>query len=113
MTIPGEVILGVGAIELNPGRPLTVLRVVNTGDRPIQVGSHYHLCAANPALSFDRSAAWGMRLAIASGTSVRFEPGIARDVELVPFVGNRVIPGLRAELAGPLDSAGYEERSRG
>jgi urease subunit beta len=77
--------------------------VRNTGDRPIQVGSHYHFAATNPALDFDRTAAHGTRLNIAAGTSVRFEPGVAREVELVPIGGARVVPGLRSELAGPLD----------
>ncbi len=101
--IPGEVLVGDGAITLNPGHRALTLRVENTGDRPIQVGSHYHLAAANPALEFDRKAGWGMRLNIAAGTSVRFEPGVPRDVELVPIAGRRVIPGLRSEVSGPLD----------
>jgi urease subunit beta len=91
------------AIMLNPGRPVVELRVENTGDRPVQVGSHYHFAAANPALAFDRSAAWGLRLDIPAGTSVRFEPGVARAVALVPIAGRRVVPGLRPESAGPLD----------
>lgn len=101
--VPGEVIVGTGPIEINAGRPVTVVRVSNTGDRPIQVGSHYHIAEANPALEFDRKAAWGRRLNIPAGTAVRFEPGIDRLVELVPFGGNRVVPGLRGEAAGPLD----------
>ncbi|MFB9902708.1 urease subunit beta [Allokutzneria oryzae] len=100
--IPGEVLPEDGDIELNAGRPRLTLRVVNTGDRPIQVGSHYHLVAANPALSFDRDAATGMRLDVPAGTSVRFEPGVAREVTLVPLLGRRTVPGLRPELAGDL-----------
>lgn len=101
--IPGEVLHDGGDIELAASLAVTSMTVVNTGDRPVQVGSHYHFAESNPALLFDRVAARGQRLAIAAGTSVRFEPGIARDVELVPFTGNRVIAGLRGEVAGPLD----------
>jgi urease subunit beta len=101
--IPGEVITGADPVPLNPGRPRTTLRVRNTGDRPVQVGSHYHFAAANAALEFDRDAAWGRRLDIPAGTAVRFEPGADRQVTLVPVGGRRVVPGLRAELAGPLD----------
>ncbi|MBW8483488.1 urease subunit beta [Actinomadura parmotrematis] len=101
--IPGEIVPGGEPVELNPGRPRTTLTVVNTGDRPVQVGSHYHFAAANPALEFDRDAAWGTRLDVPAGTAVRFEPGITRDVDLVPLAGNRVVPGLRAEQAGELD----------
>ena len=77
--------------------------MLNAGDRPIQVGSHYHFAATNPALQFDREAAWGHRLAIPAGTSVRFEPGVDRSVELIPLRGNRIVPGLRPEHAGELD----------
>jgi urease subunit beta len=101
--IPGEVVPGEGPVVINASRPLVTLRVVNTGDRPVQVGSHYHFAEANPALAFDRSAAWGRRLAVPAGTAVRFEPGIDREVELVPLAGARVVPGLRGEAAGPLD----------
>ena len=101
--IPGEVVPLDGVIEVNAGRPRIELAVENTGDRPIQVGSHYHFAAANPALAFDRSAARGHRLDIPAGTSVRFEPGIGRVVGLVPLAGRRVVPGLRLESAGPLD----------
>ena len=101
--IPGEILPVEGHIELNPGRPVLELVVENTGDRPVQVGSHYHLAAANPALAFDRDAAWGHRLDIPAGTSVRFEPGLSRTVALVPLGGARVVPGLRPESAGPLD----------
>jgi len=101
--IPGEVVTGGAPVELNPGRPVTLLRVLNTGDRPVQVGSHFHFAEANPALDFDRRAARGQRLAVPAGTSVRFEPGIARDVELVPFRGRRVAAGFRGDVRGPLD----------
>jgi urease subunit beta len=101
--IPGEVILGDGPVEINAGRPVTTLRVVNTGDRPVQVGSHYHFAECNPALGFDRAAAWGRRLAVPAGTSVRFEPGIDREVDLVPLGGARIVAGLRGECGGPLD----------
>ncbi|MDP9389681.1 MAG: urease subunit beta [Actinomycetota bacterium] len=101
--IPGELLPGEGPVVINAGRPVTRLRVVNTGDRPVQVGSHYHFAEANRALAFDRRAAWGQRLAVPAGTAVRFEPGIERDVELVPIGGRRVVPGLRGEAAGALD----------
>jgi len=102
--IPGEIIPGDGPVVLNAGRPVITLVVVNTGDRPVQVGSHYHFAQANPALAFDRDAAWGHRLDIAAGTAVRFEPGIDREVSLVPLAGARVVPGLRLggrRLGGP------------
>jgi urease subunit beta len=105
MMIPGEVIPGEGAITINPGRTVLALTVRNTGDRPVQVGSHYHFAESNAALEFDRDAAWGHRLAVPAGTSVRFEPGMPRDVELVPLAGNRVVPGLRGLAGGPLDRA--------
>jgi urease subunit beta len=101
--IPGEILTPDGTIELGAGRRRVALIVNNSGDRPIQVGSHYHFAAANPALSFDRSAARGYRLDIPAGTSVRFEPGVSREVTLVALAGARVIPGLRPEWAGPLD----------
>lgn len=93
--VPGEVLVGEGPVELNPGRPVTVLRVVNTGDRPVQVGSHFHLADANDALQLDRSVAQGQRLNVPAGTSVRFEPGIEQDVEVVPLGGAALVPGLR------------------
>ena len=96
---PGEIIPAAGPVELNPGRPRVTLRVVNTGDRPVQVGSHYHFAQTNAALDFDRAAARGRRLDIPAGTSVRFEPGVEREVDLVPLAGNRVVPGLRKEKA--------------
>jgi len=101
--IPGEVFPAAGDIELNAGLPQTVLIVANTGDRPIQVGSHYHFAETNPALSFDRTAARGQRLDIAAGTAVRFEPGQTREVTLVPFRGKRIVQGFRATVMGALD----------
>ncbi len=101
--IPGEILTPDGTIELAPGRDRIELIVENSGDRPIQVGSHYHFAAANPALSFDRPAARGYRLDIPAGTSVRFEPGVSRPVTLVALAGARVVPGLRIESRGPLD----------
>ncbi|MFL1461922.1 urease subunit beta [Roseococcus sp. DSY-14] len=99
--IPGEVFPAAGDIELNAGRPVTELEVANTGDRPVQVGSHYHFAEANPALRFDRAAARGQRLDIPAGTATRFEPGQARTVRLVPFGGARVVHGFRGEVEGP------------
>ena len=90
-------------IELNPGRAEIELEVVNTGDRPVQVGSHFHFAEANPALSFDRAAAYGRRLAVPAGTSVRFEPGADRRVKLVPLAGRRIAAGFRGEVGGRLD----------
>ena len=95
--IPGEILTAPGEIEINANRPVLLLTVANTGDRPIQVGSHYHFAEANPALAFDRDAARGRHLAIPAGTSVRFEPGIERTVELVPFGGAQVLRGFRGE----------------
>ncbi|WP_210397511.1 urease subunit beta [Motiliproteus sediminis] len=103
--IPGELQLQPGEIELNAGRPTQTLKVANTGDRPIQVGSHYHFFETNPALSFDRDAARGWRLNIAAGTAVRFEPGQTRTVELVPYAGSRTIYGFRGEVMGRLDDS--------
>jgi urease subunit beta len=94
---PGEIITVHEPITLNDGRPVTTLTVINSGDRPVQVGSHYHFAQANPALEFDREAARGKRLDIPAGTAVRFEPGIVREVALVPLAGRRVVPGLRLE----------------
>jgi urease subunit beta len=98
--IPGEIIPGDEPVELNPGRARVTLLVRNLGDRPVQVGSHYHFAAVNPGLAFDRDAARGHRLNVPAGTSVRFEPGVEREVDLVPLTGKRVVPGLRAEWAG-------------
>ncbi|MET9484877.1 urease subunit beta [Streptomyces sp. NPDC006638] len=101
--IPGEILYGDGPVALNEGREVTRLTVLNTADRPVQVGSHYHFAEANPGLEFDRAAARGKRLHIAAGTAVRFEPGIPVAVALVPLAGLRVVPGLRGETGGPLD----------
>ena len=100
--IPGEVVAAPGEIELNAGQPVVVLEVANTGDRPIQVGSHYHFAETNPALAFDREAARGLRLDIAAGTAVRFEPGQAREVTLVPILGDRRVFGFRQAVMGDL-----------
>ena len=100
--IPGEVLTEDGDIELNAGLPRTVLTVSNTGDRPIQVGSHYHFAETNAALQFDRVQARGQRLDIAAGTAVRFEPGQSRDVTLIPYRGARIVQGFRRDIMGPL-----------
>ena len=100
--IPGEVFPAAGELTLNDGAEVTVLMVANTGDRPVQVGSHYHFAETNPGLVFDRSAARGKRLDIAAGTAVRFEPGQTRDVRLVPLAGGRVVYGFNQLVMGPL-----------
>jgi urease subunit beta len=100
--IPGELITRPGDIELNQGRKTVTLTVANTGDRPIQVGSHYHFFETNPALKFDRKKALGMRLDIAAGTAVRFEPGQTREVMLVALAGVRTVYGFRQEVMGKL-----------
>lgn len=100
--IPGEMFIRDGEIVLNEGRETVTLTVANTGDRPIQVGSHYHFFEANPALDFERSKARGMRLDIAAGTAVRFEPGQTRDVTLVELAGNRIVYGFRGDVMGKL-----------
>ncbi len=100
--IPGELLPEPGDIELNVGLPRTTLTVANTGDRPIQVGSHYHFAETNGALSFDRVAARGQRLDIAAGTAVRFEPGQSRDVTLIPYRGTREVYGFRGLVNGAL-----------
>ena len=101
--IPGEILPADGDIELNAGLARITLTVANTGDRPIQVGSHYHFAETNPALSFDRAVARGKRLDIAAGTAVRFEPGQTREITLVPYRGLRVVQGFRADIMGALD----------
>ena len=101
--IPGEIFAQDGEIELNAGRSTILLTVANTGDRPIQVGSHYHFAETNAALAFDRAAARGFRLNIAAGTAVRFEPGQERAVELVAFAGERVVYGFTGAVMGPLE----------
>ncbi len=104
--IPGEFIVAEGEIELNAGLDAVEVEVTNTGDRPIQVGSHYHFFETNPALDFDRAAARGRRLDIAAGTAVRFEPGQSRTVSLVPYGGDRKVVGFRQDVMGPLDAKG-------
>jgi len=101
--IPGELIPAEGEIELNAGLETKTLTVTNTGDRPVQVGSHYHFAETNPGLDFDRAAARGKRLDIAAGTAVRFEPGQSREVTLVPFGGARKVYGFNQAVMGPLD----------
>lgn len=100
--IPGQILPAPGEIELNAGREPVTLLVANTGDRPIQVGSHYHFAETNPALDFDRAAARGTRLAIPAGTAVRFEPGQTREVRVIPFAGNRIVQGFRKDIMGAL-----------
>jgi urease beta subunit len=100
--IPGEIVTAPGEIEINAGRPTITLTVANTGDRPIQVGSHYHFAETNPALSFERDKARGHRLDIPAGTAVRFEPGQTREVRLVAFAGRREVWGFRQQVMGRL-----------
>jgi len=100
--IPGEILTAEGDITLNADRASLTLNVANTGDRPVQVGSHYHFAEVNPALDFDRAAARGMRLDIASGTAMRFEPGQQRSVQLVAYAGSRIVIGFRADVMGKL-----------
>ena len=100
--IPGEILPAPGEVELNAGQPSTVLMVANAGDRPVQVGSHYHFAETNPGLQFDRAAARGMRLDIAAGTAVRFEPGQSREVRLTPLRGLRRVFGFNAAVMGEL-----------
>ena len=100
--IPGEVLTKAGEIELNAGRPTVTLEVANSGDRPIQVGSHYHFFETNEALKFDRPKARGMRLDVAAGTAVRFEPGQTRTVQLVAYAGKRVVHGFNGKVEGAL-----------
>ena len=101
--IPGELIVDDGTIELNAGRPVITLSVANTGDRPIQVGSHYHFFETNEALAFDRDSARGFRLDIPAGTAVRFEPGQSRSVQLVALAGDRIVYGFNARVMGRLE----------
>ncbi len=101
--IPGEIVTAAGDLELNAGHRALRLSVANTGDRPIQVGSHYHFAETNPALRFDRTLARGCRLDIPAGTAVRFEPGQEREVDLVDYAGAREVYGFRAEIMGPLE----------
>src|SRR6202161_1080835 len=99
--IPGELLPEPGDIELNAGLPRSVLTVANSGDRPIQVGSHYHFAETNAALAFDRQAAVGYRMDIPAGTAVRFEPGQTREVSLIPYVGARLVYGFHKDVMGP------------
>ena len=101
--IPGELLPEPGEIVLNAGRPVTTLLVANSGDRPVQVGSHFHFHEANSALNFDRDAARGLRLDIPAGTAIRFEPGDSREIQLVPFAGERRVFGFNGLVNGPLD----------
>jgi urease subunit beta len=101
--IPGELIPEPGELELNSGRPVTTVLVANTGDRPVQVGSHFHFFEANAALQFDREATRGQRLDIPAGTAIRFEPGDSREVQLIPFAGRRRVFGFNGLINGPLD----------
>ncbi len=100
--IPGEIVTAEGDIVLNEGREAVTLMVANKGDRPVQVGSHFHFFEVNAALDFDRAAARGMRLDIASGTAVRFEPGQRREVSLIPYAGDRIVHGFNGRIGGPL-----------
>lgn len=109
--IPGEMLIADGEIELNAGRPTVTLTVANTGDRPIQVGSHFHFFEVNRALSFERQQSRGMRLDIPAGTAVRFEPGDERNVTLVPLVGSRQVYGLNGLINGSLDQANQAEQA--
>lgn len=101
--VPGQVFAAPGEVELNAGAPVTAIKVANGGDRPVQVGSHYHFAEANEGLVFDRAAARGKRLDIPAGTAVRFEPGQSREVQLVPLGGLRVVNGFQAKVMGALD----------
>jgi urease subunit beta len=101
--IPGEMLVEDGEIELNAGRRVAEVEVANSGDRPVQVGSHFHFFETNPALRFDRQLAYGMRLDVAAGTAVRFEPGQVRTVRLVELAGARIVYGFNARVMGPLD----------
>jgi len=103
--IPGQIVPAPDEIEINAGRPAITLVVTNRGDRPIQVGSHYHFYEVNPALAFERQRARGHSLDIPAGTAVRFEPGQSREVRLIPYAGARVAQGFRGEISGPLDEA--------
>lgn len=105
---PGEILLGEEPVPLHPGRERVRITVVNAADRPVQIGSHYHFAAANPGLRFDRATAWGHRLDVPAGTAVRFEPGVEREVDLVPIAGRREVAGLRPEWAGALDGRGAD-----
>nr|WP_203599985.1 urease subunit beta [Streptomyces sp. SID10853] len=100
---PGQILYGEGPVIINAGRPTVTITVVNTADRPVSVGSHYHFAEVNPALEFDRKAAWGMRMNVLAGAMKRFDPGATEEVELVPLAGRRIVRGLRGECGGALD----------
>jgi urease subunit beta len=102
--VPGEILYGDETVTINADADVVTLRVENTADRPIQVGSHYHFAEVNPALQLDRQAAWGRRLNVLSGGSMRFEPGAGEEVELIPIRGQRIVAGLRGESGGRLDA---------
>jgi urease subunit beta len=110
--IPGEIFTPIGDIELNADRPTTTVTVANTGDRPIQVGSHFHFFEVNAALRFDRAVTRGQRLDIPAGTAVRFEPGDEKEVTLVPYVGSRQVYGFNAQIEGPLDGKKPKDKSK-
>jgi len=110
--VPGELLIDAGEIELNAGKQTVQLRVTNSGDRPIQVGSHFHFYEVNAALQFDREQVKGMRLDIPAGTAVRFEPGDERQVTLVPFSGSREVYGFNAKIEGPLDQKQKKEKDK-
>ncbi len=110
--IPGELLVDAGDIELNAGKATVTLTVANTGDRPIQVGSHFHFFEVNVALQCDRAQARGMRLDIPAGTAVRFEPGDEREVTLVPLAGSREVYGFNAQIEGPLDDKPKKEKGK-
>jgi urease subunit beta len=110
--IPGEMLIDDGEIELNAGRETSQLKVANRGDRPIQIGSHFHFYEVNSALDFDREQTRGMRLDIPAGTAVRFEPGDEREVTLVPFGGTREVYGFNAKVEGPLDGKRKKEKEK-
>ena len=109
--IPGEILTAPGDIELNAGRPVLTVEVANTGDRPIQIGSHYHFYETNAAQHFDREATRGHRLDVPAGTAVRFEPGQSRTVDLVPYAGDRRVFGFNGKVMGPLDASDTDGES--
>ena len=110
--IPGEVLVDDGDVEINAGRETVKVTVANSGDRPVQVGSHYHFFETNPALAFDRAATRGFRLNVPAGTAVRFEPGQERTVELVAYAGDRNVHGFRGAVMGSLDAAAKKSRKK-
>lgn len=109
--VPGELLTGDDPVTINEGRETATVTVENTGDRPVQVGSHFHFFETNPGLDFDREAAYGMRLDIPAGTAIRFEPGAERDVDLVAIGGNRIVHGMGGLVGGELDDEAVRERA--